>query len=174
MVTIIEIQQEVEFFGMDWYDPACYAIKILDAKYEMVQIDDVVNQLEHLNIQQKADIKQVLSKFTMIFDGTLGIYPHRKFHIELEPNAKPKHARPYPVPVIHLEAFKKELVHLCKKRVLATQGNGLLLPLSHPKKMQSSLGQGLKIIKQSGCEETIPSTNNSRHLEKTSWILILY
>jgi transposase-like protein len=70
MATIIEIQQEVEFFGMDWYDPDCYAIKILDAKYEKVQIDEVVNQLKHLNIQQKADIKRVLSEFTKIFDGT--------------------------------------------------------------------------------------------------------
>ena len=69
MAKIIEIQQEVEFFGIDWYDPTCYAIKILDAKYESVQIDDVVNQLEHLNIQQKADIKQVLSEFTKIFDA---------------------------------------------------------------------------------------------------------
>ncbi len=43
MANIIEIQQEVEFFGMDWYDPTCYAIEILDAKYEMVQIDYVVN-----------------------------------------------------------------------------------------------------------------------------------
>ena len=50
MAKIIEIQQEVEFFGIDWYDPTCYAIEILDAKYEGVQIDDVVNQLEHLNI----------------------------------------------------------------------------------------------------------------------------
>ena len=122
MATIIEIQQEVEFFGMDWYDPNCYAIEILDAKYESVQIDDVANQLEHLNIQQKADVKQVLSEFTKLFDGTLGVYPHRKFHIDLEPNAKPKHARPYPVPVVHLEAFKKELVHLCNIGVLAIQG----------------------------------------------------
>ena len=45
------------FFGVDWYDPTCYAIEILDAKYEEVQIDDVVSQLEHLNDQQKADIK---------------------------------------------------------------------------------------------------------------------
>ena len=122
MATIIEIQQEVEFFGMDWYDPNCYAIEILDAKYESVQIDDVVNQLEHLNIQQKADVKQVLTEFTKLFDGTLGVYPHRKFQIDLEPNAKPKHARPYPVPVVHLEAFKKELVHLCNIGVLAIQG----------------------------------------------------
>jgi hypothetical protein len=46
------------------------------SSYEKVQIDDVVNQLEHLNIQQKAVIKQVLSEFTKIFDGTLGVYPH--------------------------------------------------------------------------------------------------
>jgi hypothetical protein len=90
MATIIEIQQEVEFFGMDWYDPTCYAIEILDAKYESVQIDDVVNQLEHLNIQQKADVKQVLSEFTKLFDGTLGVYPHRKFHIESGTKCKAK------------------------------------------------------------------------------------
>ncbi len=52
---IIELQQEAEFFGMDWYDPTCHAVEILDAKYEMVQIDKVVNQLEHLNTQQKAE-----------------------------------------------------------------------------------------------------------------------
>jgi hypothetical protein len=102
MTDIVEIQQEVEFFGMDWYDPTCYAIKILNAKYEKVQINDVVNQPKHL-------IKRVLSEFTKLFDGTLGVYPHRKFHINLEPNAMPKHCRPYPVPVIHLETFKKEL-----------------------------------------------------------------
>jgi hypothetical protein len=119
---IVEIQQEVDFFGMDWCDPTCYAIEILDAKYEKVQIDDVVNQLKHLNIHQKTGIKQVLSEFTKLFDGTLGVYPHRKFHIDLEPDAKPKHCRPYPVPVIHLETFKKELIHLCDIGVLQVQG----------------------------------------------------
>jgi hypothetical protein len=107
---------------MDWYDPTCYAIKILYAKYEQIQIDDVVSQLEHLNDQQKADIKQVLREFTKLFDGTLEVYPHKKLHIDLEPGAKPKHARPYPVPVIHLKAFKKELMNLCEIKVLQPQG----------------------------------------------------
>jgi hypothetical protein len=34
MAETIEIQSEDEFFGMDWYDPICYASEILDAKYE--------------------------------------------------------------------------------------------------------------------------------------------
>jgi hypothetical protein len=72
--------------------------------------------------QQKADLKQLLSEFTKLFDGTLGVYPHKKYHIELEPGAKPRHARKYTVPVIHLETFKKELMHLCEIGVLQPQG----------------------------------------------------
>jgi hypothetical protein len=57
-----------------------------------------------------------------MLDGTLGVYPHRKFHIELEPGAKPRHAKPYSAPVTHLETFKKELIHLCKIGVLQPHG----------------------------------------------------
>jgi hypothetical protein len=81
-----------------------------------------VNPLEYLSTQQKADLKQVLSEFIKLFDGTLGVYPHKKFHIELEPGAKPRHARSHSVPVIHLETFKKELIHLCEIGVLRSQG----------------------------------------------------
>jgi hypothetical protein len=33
-----KVQQEEEHFGMDWYDPTCYATDILDAKYEKVKL----------------------------------------------------------------------------------------------------------------------------------------
>ncbi len=122
MACIVEIQQEEELFGMDWYDPTCYAIEILDAKYAKVEVDEVTNQLTHLNLQQKEDLKQVLKEHTKLFDGTLGVYPHRKFHINLISRAVTKHVRPYPVPIIHLAAFKKELVHLVELGVLSPQG----------------------------------------------------
>ncbi len=49
----IEIQSEDDFFGMDWYDPTCYASEILNAKYQKVLVDDVIDKLDHLNTQQK-------------------------------------------------------------------------------------------------------------------------
>ncbi len=56
-----------------------------------------------------------------MFDGTLGVYPHKKVHIDIDPNAKPVHSRPYPVPQIYLKTFKKELNHLVETDVLAAQ-----------------------------------------------------
>ena len=101
MAETIEIQLEDDFFGLDWYDPTCYASEILDAKYEKVLVDDVINQLDHLNTQ-KNDLNRMLNEHTKLFDGTLGLYPHRKFHIDLVPEAMPKHFIPYAIPVVHL------------------------------------------------------------------------
>jgi hypothetical protein len=73
-----------------------------------------MNPLEYVSTKQKADLKQVLSEFIKLFDGSLGVYSHGEFHIELEPGSKLRHARPYPGPVIHIKIFKKELRHLCE------------------------------------------------------------
>jgi hypothetical protein len=56
-----------------------------------------------------------------MFDGTLGIHRHKKVHIDIDPNAKPVHSRPYPIPQTHLKTFKKELDHLVRIGVLAAQ-----------------------------------------------------
>ncbi len=37
------------------------------------------------------------------FPNQVGVYPHKKVHIDIGPNAKPVHSRPYPVPQIHLK-----------------------------------------------------------------------
>ena len=75
MAEIVEVQQEEELFGMDWYDPTCYVVETLDAKYEKVEVDQVTDQLSHLNSQQKEDLKRVLQEHTKLFDGTLVFTP---------------------------------------------------------------------------------------------------
>ncbi len=98
MADALEVHREEEaLFGRDWYDPDCFATTILDAKYEKVNVDNIVEQLTHHSELQRDDICTVLKKFTKHFDGTLGVYPHRKFHIDVMPGAKPKHVWPYTI-----------------------------------------------------------------------------
>ena len=42
MTDVVEQQHEDELFGIDWHDPTCHAIEILDAKYDPVAIVDIV------------------------------------------------------------------------------------------------------------------------------------
>jgi hypothetical protein len=119
MEDMLYIQVKDEIFGEDWLK--CFATEILDAKYERTDVAEVMKGLTHLNAHQKADLLRVLQENNRMFDGTLGVYPHKKVHIDIDPNAKPIHSRPYPVPWIHLKTFKKELDHLVEIGVLAAQ-----------------------------------------------------
>jgi hypothetical protein len=121
---------------MDWYNPTCYAFETLDAKYGQVSMGDVVDQLTHLKDKQKQDLKALLKDFTRLFDGTLGVCPHKKFHINLVPGARSKHSQPYAIPCIHLVAFKEELERLVQIGVV----NGAHQPLSLQKRTSLFIG----------------------------------
>jgi hypothetical protein len=116
MEDMFFIQAEDELFGEDWL--SCYATDSLDAKYEWTDVAEVVDKLIHLNVHQEKELLQVLQDNNNMFDGTLGLYPHHKVHIELVPDAKPVHARPYLVPRVHMSTFKQELDHLVEIGVL--------------------------------------------------------
>ena len=88
------------------------AVRILDAKYERVDTDTVAEQQHHLTRSQRRDLAKLLKKFPKLFSGDLGVYPHKKMHLELQDNVTPVHAKPYPVPHIHYDTFKKEVFHL--------------------------------------------------------------
>ena len=78
--------------------------------------------MDHLKYDQKEDQKVLLNKHKKLFDGTLGVYPHKTFHIEIYPEAVLVHSRAYPVPHINLDTFKTELQHLVQIGVLVPQG----------------------------------------------------
>ncbi len=65
------------------------------------------------------------------------------FHIDMVPGAIAKHARPYPVPMIHLIAFKKELLYLVEMGVSSLQGASewaSLMFITPPKKVAEPVG----------------------------------
>ncbi len=112
MEDMFHIQVEDKLLIEDWLE--CFAIEILDAKYERTDVVEVMKGLTHMNAHQKADLFRVLQESNKMFNGTLGVYPHKKVHIGIDPNAKLIHSRPYPVPQIHLKTFKNELDHLVR------------------------------------------------------------
>ena len=116
LTECFQVQLDDELVGDDWMES--YVTQILDAKYEKLDIDEFIAEQTHLNLSQKQDLRDLLLKHEKLFDGTLGVYPHKKVHLELTEDAKPVHARPYPIPRIHLETFRKELEHLCEIGVL--------------------------------------------------------
>ena len=61
----------------DWLDK--YATKILDAKYNKTNVNDVVQQHSHLSASQKKDLLELLTTYSKLFSGKLGSYPHKKF-----------------------------------------------------------------------------------------------
>ena len=72
----------------------------------------------HLEEDQQELLHQLLKKYETLFDGTLGIWKEGSYEIELRPDAKPYHAKAYPIPKVHLETLKLEVQRLCDVGVL--------------------------------------------------------
>jgi hypothetical protein len=96
MEDMFYIQVNNKRFGEDWLK--CFAANILDVKYEKTDEDEVMKGLTHLNAHQKSDLLQVLQENDKMFDETVGVFPRKKVHNDIYPNAKPVPSRLYPVP----------------------------------------------------------------------------
>jgi hypothetical protein len=60
MEDMFHIQVKDKIFGKDWLE--CFATEILDAKYEKIDVAEVVKGLTHLNPHQKTDLLPMLQE----------------------------------------------------------------------------------------------------------------
>jgi hypothetical protein len=91
---------------------------ILEAKYKRVSPLEIAESCEHLSTSERKKLVHLLEKHPDLFDGSLGKWNGIEYDIELKPDAKPSHARAYPVPRIHEATLKVEVARLCKIGVL--------------------------------------------------------
>ncbi len=107
---IIPLKDSHEFFGpnmlTDLNDQLCqdkeeeifehhlldnYSARILDTKYEQVDINTVAAAQKRLTPNQHHDLQVILAKYKNLFDGSLGVYTHKKIHIDHLPGLQLVH-----------------------------------------------------------------------------------
>jgi hypothetical protein len=92
--------------------------QILDATYEKTELTQIVSECTHLSKTERRLLHTVLQEYESLFDGTLGSWNNEEYDIELQPDAKPYHARAFPIPKIHEQTLRTEVDRLCRIGVL--------------------------------------------------------
>ena len=91
---------------------------ILDAKYEAADLEQICREADYLSTDEQDKLIALLRKYETLFDGTLGQWNGEPYEIDLQPDAKPYHAKAFPIPRVHMETLKLEVQRLCEAGVL--------------------------------------------------------
>ena len=87
-------QMDLEDEGFDAREDS-YASPILDAKYGKVEIEEVIkDNCSRLDPDKQRQLRDVLLKHEILFDGVLEMFPGQPMHIGLIPEATPVYRRP--------------------------------------------------------------------------------
>ncbi|CAJ1961137.1 unnamed protein product [Cylindrotheca closterium] len=105
-----------------------HSFNIAESKYDLVPLEHVAKQQQHLNGKQQNDLYNVIKDFEPLFNGSLvrsgklGPFKGPKAHLKLTPEAKPFQNRPYSVPKSHEAVFKKTIDEMVQWGILEKCG----------------------------------------------------
>ncbi len=96
--------------------------RILDTKYKEADLQAIVrDNCKHLSADQQKKLLQLLKKYKLLFDGTLGDRKTKPVSFQLKKGVSPYHDRAFPVTKIHKDTTKKEVERLSELGVLERQ-----------------------------------------------------
>jgi hypothetical protein len=103
-------------------DATKHVTQILDTKYQKTDLQSIVkNNCKHLSADQKKKLLQLLQKYELLFDRTLGDWKTKLVSFQLKEGLSPYHGQTFSVPKIHKDTIMKEVERLCKLGVLERQ-----------------------------------------------------
>ena len=76
-------------------------VKTLDNTYANSELNEVADNVSHLNYEEINLLLSLLEDFEDLFDGTLGNWATEPVKLELKPYSKPFNIRYYLVPIIN-------------------------------------------------------------------------
>ncbi len=91
-------------------------------KYKKADLQSIVqNNCKHLSADHQKKLLQLLKKYKLLFDGTLGDWKTKLVSFQLKEGVSPYHGQALPVPKVHKESIRKEVERLCELGVLERQ-----------------------------------------------------
>jgi hypothetical protein len=103
-------------------DATKHVTQFLDAKYQTADLQSIVNdKCKHLSANQQKMLLQLLTKYELLFDGTLGDWKTKLVSFQSKEGVSPYHGQAFPVPKVHKETIIKEVERLCQLGVLERQ-----------------------------------------------------
>jgi hypothetical protein len=92
--------------------------RILDENYKAADLSEIIKCISTIDDIEKNNIVGLLRKYEHLFDGTLRNFETSKVKLNLKEDAKPYHAKAFPVPKNHRDTLKHEIERLVKLGVL--------------------------------------------------------
>ena len=86
--------------------------KILEAKYEPIDLDSVVKNQHHLSGAERSALREMSHARIAIFQGRCGQWKGNPVEIHMKEGSHPKVIRPFPVPQAYRDLVKKEVNRL--------------------------------------------------------------
>jgi hypothetical protein len=84
------------------------ATRIPDAKYSKADLQSVVrDNCKHLSADQQTKLLQLLKKYELLFDGTLGDWKTKPVSFQLKEGVSPYYGQDFPVPKIHKTPYQR-------------------------------------------------------------------
>jgi hypothetical protein len=68
---------------------------------EAADLNKIARNCDYLTDDEQMQLLSLLHKYQHLLDGSLGTWNAKPYNIELKPDAKPYHSRPFPVPNAH-------------------------------------------------------------------------
>ena len=98
-------------------------MRILCAKYKKADLQSIIrDNCKHLRANQQKKLLQLLKKYELLFDGTLGDWKTKPVSFQLKEGvSSPYHGQAFPVPKIHKDIIMRGVERLCKLGVLERQ-----------------------------------------------------
>jgi hypothetical protein len=84
--------------------------RILDANYEAANLKEIIKSISTINDIERNKILLLLRKCEHLFDGILGDFEIPEVKFDLKENANAYHAKAFPVPKIHHDTLKHEII----------------------------------------------------------------